>query len=98
LEDKNKKIAKNEQSAHANLIVVMLKGIFYTAKGILMSSGLVKMGQQNRQTLGVRNCTSRLVKVGQIVLVGIKGSGLGHLYMVTHQPIYLLPFYRDHRQ
>ena len=44
LVDKNKKIAENEQSARANLIVVMLKGIFYTEKGIPMNSGPVEMG------------------------------------------------------
>ena len=59
--DKNKKIAKNEQSAHANLIVVMLKGIFYTEKGIPMNSGPVEMGWQNRQTLGVCDCSPRAV-------------------------------------
>ena len=57
MEDKNRKIAENEQSARANLIVVMLKGIFYTEKGIPMNSGPVEMGRQNRRTLGVRDCT-----------------------------------------
>lgn len=57
MEDKNRKIAENEQSARANLIVVMLKGIFYTEKGIPMNSGPVEMGRQNRRTLGVRDCS-----------------------------------------
>jgi len=57
LEHKNEKIAENEQLACANLITVMLKSLFHTQKGIPMNSGLVEMGHQNRQTLGVRNCT-----------------------------------------
>ena len=56
--DKNKKIAENEQSARANLIV-MLKGIFYTEKGILINYRPVEMGRQNRQTLGVCNCSPK---------------------------------------
>ena len=56
MEDKNRKVAENEQSACANLIVVMLKGIFYTEKGIPMNSGPVEMGRQNRRTLGVHDC------------------------------------------
>ena len=44
--DKNKKIAENEQPAHVNLIVVMLKGVFYTEKGILMNSRPVEMGHK----------------------------------------------------
>ena len=57
MEIKNEKIAKNKQSAHANLIVVMLKSLFYTKKGIQTNSGAVEMGRQNRRTLGVRDCT-----------------------------------------
>jgi len=80
LEDKNRKIAENEQSARANLIVVMLKGIFYTEKGIPMNSGPVEMGRQNRRTLGVRDCITWMYLAIQpidrgIVQLGLKGIG-----------------------
>ena len=58
LEDKNEKIAENEQSARVNRITVMLKSLFHTQKGIPMNSRPVEMGHQNRWTLGVCNCTT----------------------------------------
>jgi hypothetical protein len=54
---KPQKIAEIEQSACANLIVVMLKSLFYAKKGIPIISGAMKTGPQNRQTLVVQNCT-----------------------------------------
>jgi hypothetical protein len=63
LEDKNRKIAENEQSARANLIVVMLKGLFYTQKGIPTKSGPVAMCRQNRRTLGIRDCMTSASRI-----------------------------------
>ena len=56
MEVKTEKIAEIEQSACANLIVVMLKSLFYAKKGIPMISGAMKTGPQNRRTLVVQNC------------------------------------------
>ena len=56
MEVKTEKIAEIEQSACANLIVVMLKSLFYAKKGIPMISGAMKTGPQNRWTLVVWNC------------------------------------------
>ena len=53
---KNEKIAENEQLARENLVVVILKSLFYTKKGIQTNSGAVEMGRQNRWTLGVHDC------------------------------------------
>ena len=75
MEDKNEKNAENEQSARANLIVVMLKSLFYTKKGIPTNSGAVEMGRQNRRTLGVRDCIAIYLSIG-IVLLAISNISL----------------------
>ena len=59
LEVKNLKNAEIKQLAHANLITVMLRCLFYTTKGIPMNSRAIEIGHQNRWALGVRDCTMR---------------------------------------
>ena len=84
MEVKTEKIAEIEQLACANLIVVMLKSLFYAKKGIPMISGAMKTGPQNRWTLVVQNCTTRLLDFGLFKWVYLFKK-VFKLYILMHQ-------------